>query len=169
MSRLIFFLSSTKMPNIKEWKISLGGSYLTYLTLRTPPHIPHLTYPTSRTSPWVPHLKYPTSHTSPCILHATHQRSPPPKPLLMYLTSRTSPHIPHPTHQRSSPPKKEIWGFLSSEFSDVHFSLTLRAPLHAKIISFTSRVEKFPKKSRNNPDSINKVPLTSHQIYGQQY
>ena len=26
-------------------------------------------------------------------------------------------------------------------------------------------MEKFPKKLRSNPNSINKVPITSHQLY----
>ena len=45
-----------------------------------------------------------------------------------------------------------------------HLASTSYAPLHVKIISFTLH-GKIPKKVTKQPNSINKVSLTSYQIY----
>ena len=60
-----------------------------------------------------------------------------------------------------SPPSHKV-----TSHGHSHLTSTSHAPLHIKIISFFLH-GKIPEKSRSNPNSITKVPLTSHQIFSE--
>ena len=87
------------------------------------------------------HMTIPTSH-------ACQMGSPPPPPEKSPCMTISSSHPPHMTIPTLS--------------GNSHLASTSYAPLHTKVISFTS-CGKISKKSWRNPYSINKVPLTSHQ------